>query len=133
MSRPNSVSVVRLSGETLDEETVSGATMYFITYVCIFLCGLLLLSLNGLDFETTFSSVLTCISNVGPGFGSIVGPTGSFATLSWFSKFVLSILMLIGRLEIFPMLMLFSPALWRRRHLLPAGKSKHIPKVSRIQ
>ena len=133
LSRPNSVSVVRLSGETLDEETVSGATMYFITYVCIFLCGLLLLSLTGLDFETTFSSVLTCISNVGPGFGSIVGPTGSFATLSWFSKFVLSILMLIGRLEIFPMLMLFSPALWRRRHLLPAGKSKHIPKVSRIQ
>lgn len=125
LSHPHSSDVIRLSGETLDEETVSGANLYFLTYTGIFLCGLLCISLNGLDFETTFSSVLTCISNVGPGFGSIVGPVGNFSSLTWFSKFVLSILMLIGRLEIFPMLMLFSPSLWRHHRSASHGTKKH--------
>ena len=61
----------------------------------------------------TLTAVLTCINNVGPGLG-IVGPTGSFADFSGFSKLVLSLTMLVGRLEIFPMIMLFSPSVWRR-------------------
>ena len=117
ISHPRSVNVIKFNGVTLDEEVVTGTTMYFLTYVCIFLCGLLLISLNGFDFETTFSAVLTSISNVGPGFGELIGPMGNFAAMSWFSKLVLSFLMLIGRLEIFPMLLLFSPALWTKRRM----------------
>lgn len=72
-----------------------------------------LISFNNLDFMSTFSSVMTCLNNVGPGFNA-VGPTSNFSALSTFSKIVLSADMLIGRLEIFPMLILFSPTSWKK-------------------
>ena len=77
----------------------------------------LLVSLDNMDFDSTFSAVLACINNIGPGLG-IVGPMGSYAALSPLSKLVLILDMLLGRLEIFPMLMLFAPSVWigkRRR------------------
>ncbi|MCB6567704.1 TrkH family potassium uptake protein, partial [Desulfovibrio desulfuricans] len=69
---------------------------------------------NNFDFETTFTSVLTTMNNVGPGLG-LVGAVENFAKFTGFSKIILCLDMLVGRLEIFPFLMLFSPALWRKK------------------
>ena len=76
--------------------------------------GTLLISFNGKDLVTTFSSVLTCLGNVGPGF-SLVGPSGNFDIFSPFSKIVLSLLMIAGRLELYPFLLLFSPYCWNSK------------------
>ena len=78
------------------------------------LCGALLISFEGLyDLETNFTAALTCVSNVGPGFGA-VGPSGNFAAYGPFAKLALSLLMLAGRLELFPILALFHPAIWHK-------------------
>ena len=83
--------------------------------VAIFIFSCLLLSLDAqTDFLTDVSAVVACFNNVGPGLGGIVGPCGSYATLNYFSKTVLTIVMLIGRLEIFPVLLLFSPKTWSK-------------------
>ena len=66
----------------------------------------------GIDFETTITSVIACLNNTGPGFGNIVGATGNYSDFSILSKLSLSALMLIGRLEIYPLLILFSPKVW---------------------
>ena len=91
--------------------------MIFSVFFCLFFLllggGCLLVCLDGFDLTTSFTAALTCLSNVGPGLGE-VGPMGNFAAFSPLSKVVLSLAMLIGRLEIFPMLILFSPATWRR-------------------
>jgi len=82
--------------------------------VILIILGAVLLSFNGLyDFETNFTAAVTCVSNVGPGLGA-VGPAGSFAGYSAFSKIICCVLMLAGRLEIFPILALFHPAIWRK-------------------
>ena len=75
---------------------------------------MLVLSLDNFDFTTTVTGVLTCIGNVGPGL-SMVGPSGNFSAMSDLSKIVLSLAMLFGRLEIFPLILLFSPRVWRRK------------------
>ena len=74
-----------------------------------------LLALDNLDFTTNFTASLTCVSNVGPGYTDLVGPYGSFDIFSNFSKFILSFVMIIGRLEFFPILVLFSPKTWKKR------------------
>ena len=90
-------------------------SIFAFTYVLLVLGGGFLVSLGGrFDLETNFTAALTCVSNVGPGFGAVVGPAGNFAGFSPFSKIVLSILMLAGRLEIYPILVLFHPALWHK-------------------
>ena len=109
---PKSVNIVKVNGKKVKEETLQGVYVYFIAYVAIFVVSVLLISLNNFDFATTFSGVLTTISNVGPGI-SKVGPIENFSIFSDFSKIVFCLDMLIGRLEIFPFLMLFSPNLWR--------------------
>ena len=73
-----------------------------------------LLSLDGLNFITAISAAATSISNVGPGLGDIIGPNGSFSNLSDFSKWVLSAAMILGRLELFAILVLFIPSFWRK-------------------
>jgi len=79
------------------------------------LLGTLAISIDNVyDLETNFTAALTCISNVGPGLGA-VGPTGSFPGYSGFSKIVFSVVMLAGRLELFPLLILFHPAVWNRQ------------------
>ncbi len=112
--RPRSVNVTRLDGEPIPDETVRSTGNYLIIWCLILLCGAFLISVDGFSVETTFTAALTCISNVGPGLGEIVGPVGNFAAFSSFSKIVLSLLMLIGRLEIFPLLVFFMPSTWRR-------------------
>ena len=104
MLRPRCVENVRLDGKPVDAQTVYNALTYFTFYIIIMLIGL--------DFTTNFTAALSCLSNVGPGL-SLVGPTGSFAIFSPLSKIVLMICMLLGRLEIFPLLLLFVPFTWR--------------------
>ena len=80
-------------------------------YLGIIIGSTLLISLDNMDFDSTFSAVMACVNNIGPGLG-VVGPMGSYATLSGLSKLVLILDMLLGRLEIFPMLMLLAPSVW---------------------
>lgn len=109
---PNSVTNIRFEGTTVDEKVVKGVNNYFTVLISIFVVGIIVISLNGFDFTTTISAVTTAINNDGPGFGSVIGATGNFSVFSGFSKIVLCGLMLIGRLEVYPILILFSPKVW---------------------
>ena len=111
--RPRSVNVTRLDGCILPEDTVRTTINYFSVYALIFLLGSLLISVDGFSVETTLTASLTCLNNVGPGLG-VVGPAGNFAAFSAFSKIILTLEMLIGRLEIYPLLIFLSPSTWRR-------------------
>ncbi len=112
--QPRRVTVIRFEGHGVDKDMLSQITVFFFTFVALALLGTLVISLQTpYDFETNFTAALTCVSNVGPGFGA-VGPMGSFAGYSGLDKFILSVLMLAGRLEIFPILALFHPAIWRK-------------------
>lgn len=112
--RPRSVSSVKLEGKTLDKQTIEGVRGYLAIYTIIFFILAVLLSIENLDFETTMTSVVATFNNVGPGLGG-VGPASSFASFSDPAKILLSIAMLLGRLEIYPLLLAFSPALWRKK------------------
>lgn len=111
--RPGTVKCIKLDGAVMDNATVSTVNSYFAIYMVIIAVSSILVSFNNLDFTSTFVAVITCINNVGPGLGA-VGPTDNFSALTDFSKIVLSADMLIGRLEIFPMIILFSPAAWKK-------------------
>ena len=111
---PRAVVTTKFEGETLDKETERNVKTYFILWFAIAVICILLLTFDG--YTTLFedlSATLACIGNVGPGFG-VVGPMGSYAEYSAFSKLILSAVMLIGRLEIFPVLLLFAPHTWKR-------------------
>ncbi len=110
---PRRVSSLTFEGKPLEPEVGKGVSAFFIAYIFLLLIGVLLISIDGKDLITNFTATLACISNVGPGL-AIVGPTGNFSSFSSFSKLVLSIIMLSGRLEIFPILILFSPRTWKR-------------------
>ena len=111
---PRSVSRVTLDGERLEEGAIRNTMIYYMLYTLFALGSFLLLSLEGMDLETTFTSVISCLSNIGPGL-SLVGPTGNFSIWSGPSKLVLSLCMLLGRLEIFPVLTLFASGVWSGR------------------
>lgn len=112
---PRSVKVLRMDGKALEDDMLQGVSTYMVSYFFIMAASLLLVFLEGQSLETTLSAVLTCLNNVGPGL-DLTGPTASFAPLAPLSKGVLMADMLIGRLEIFPMLLLFSPSVWRHSH-----------------
>jgi len=115
MIHPRHVNVVRFEKKAVDEATRRGVFAFIITYVFIFFGSFLVISIfDAPSIETGFSSVAACINNIGPGLGE-VGPASNFASLSYVSKMVLSFDMLFGRLEIFPMLLLFSPAVWFKK------------------
>ncbi len=111
---PRSINVVKFEGNRVDDNTLNSVNVYFALYFFTFSAILLLVSLEPFDFETTFSATLACFNNIGPGFG-LVGPASSFSCFSVFSKFLLSIAMLLGRLEIFPILLAFSPSTWLKK------------------
>ena len=112
--QPRKVQVVRFEGKGVDENLLSQTSVFFCVYVGLILTGCFLLALEGrYNFETNFTAALTCVSNVGPGLAQ-VGPMFNFAGYGVFGKLVLSLLMLCGRLELFPILALFHPAIWRR-------------------
>jgi trk system potassium uptake protein TrkH len=113
LQHPRSVTKVRLEGKVMDEQTVRYAYAFFVMYILIILLSVMLVSLDNFDFTTNFTGVMACISNIGPGL-SMVGPTGNFGMFSWFSKVVLILDMLIGRLEIYPILLLVAPSVWKK-------------------
>ena len=110
---PRSVHVVKLDGQVTDEHDLQKSHAFFAAYMIILICGVLVISLDNFSFATTATAVISCLSNVGPGL-DVVGPMGNFSVLSDLSKLVLSLLMIIGRLEIFPILVLFSRNAWKR-------------------
>ncbi|NCB30000.1 MAG: TrkH family potassium uptake protein [Clostridia bacterium] len=112
MLHPRSIRRITLDEKPVANQTIHGTLVFFALYMAIIMVSLLLVSLDNFDFTSTFSGVLACISNIGPGLDA-VGPAGNYGALSYFSKCVLSMDMLLGRLEIFPVIVLFS-ALRRR-------------------
>ena len=112
--RPRSVNTVHFEGKTVDEQTQRSVANYFLIYILCYCAIFLLICFEPFGFESNFTAVSACFNNVGPGFGA-VGPYGGFADYSAFSKIVLSFAMLFGRLEIFPMLIAFTPYTWTRK------------------
>ena len=110
---PRSVKVLRIDGKVQNEALVRNVSMYLVAYVIVMIASTLLVSIDDFSFTTNVTAVISCMNNIGPGI-DIVGPAGNFGGFSWFSKLVLSADMIIGRLEIFPVLALFSPSLWKR-------------------
>ena len=111
---PRKVHAVCFEGKAVDAPILRQVAVFAFVYVALVICGALLISFEGhFDMETNLSAALTCVSNVGPGFGA-VGPAGNFAGYGPYAKLVLSLLMLAGRLELFPILALFHPAIWRK-------------------
>lgn len=110
---PRSVLPVRVDGKSVESSYVRDIAVFAFIYVAIMGIALLLISFDNFDFETSFTAVLATMSNIGPGLG-IVGPTGNFSQFSDFSKLVLSFCMLAGRLEIYPLLVIFQRDTWKR-------------------
>lgn len=111
---PRQISVTKLDGKGIEHTTIRSCNVFLMTYGVVFIISILLISLDGFDFTTTFTAVVATLNNVGPGL-NMVGPTGNFADFSVFSKYVLMFNMLAGRLEILPMLILFHPATWKKQ------------------
>ena len=109
---PNIVRKVKLDGKPVDSGTISAIHVYFFTLIILFALSLFAVSFDGHDFTTNFTAVATTINNVGPGLG-MVGPVENFGFFSPFSKIILTFDMLAGRLELFPLLLLFHPSIWR--------------------
>ena len=114
MLRPRSVNVIKIDGEAIPDETLRSALGYLSIYFTVFISTFVLLSTNGFSFATNITATLTTLNNVGPGF-ELISPSGNFATFPYFSKIILCFSMLIGRLEIIPMFILFSPLAWKKR------------------
>jgi trk system potassium uptake protein TrkH len=113
---PRAVYSVRLGNKPVDEKTISEVLGFFFMYITIFITAVLVVSLDNMDWATTIASVAATLGNVGAGFG-IVGPMGNYSTLSDLSKVVLSLCMIIGRLEIYPILLLGIPSFWKKGNL----------------
>lgn len=118
---PKSVRKLKMDGKLIEHEVVRSTNVYFIAFVLIFIASVFALSFENHDFTTNFTAVAATINNIGPGL-EMVGPTCNFGFFSTFSKYVLMFDMLVGRLELFPMLILFHPTVWKesisqhRRH-----------------
>lgn len=112
LAHPNHVSVIKMDGQAVEERVVSAAGSFITAYMLVLLVGALVVSWDNYGFQESFAASLTCISNVGPGLG-ILGPMENFSILSPLSKLVLSLEMLMGRLELMPLLALFLGSTWR--------------------
>ena len=113
LTHPRSVRKIRMSGAPVHEETSKSVVSFLVAYVLFVFVSFLLVAFNNIDFETSISSVLTMIGNVGPGLG-LVGPSGNYSIYNSFSKVVLIFDMLAGRLELFPLLVLFNFGTWKK-------------------
>lgn len=112
---PKSVNIVKSEDKAMDISVVHGVHTYLIIYIFLIFISLIIVSLNGADFTTNFTSVTTCINNIGPGLNQ-VGPTENFGFFNDLSKVVLTFDMLLGRLECFPLIILMSPSVWRKKN-----------------
>lgn len=115
MLHPRFVNVIRYEGNMVNNNTLRETNNYFTLFMFILFGSFLIVSIDGLDFETTLTAVVACINNIGPGFG-LVGPMGNYSQFSSLSKLVLAFDMLLGRLEIFPVMLLFAPGLWKKKN-----------------
>lgn len=113
LTHPRGVKKIKLDGQVVQEETIKGVQSFIVAYLIVALLSIFIVAADGFDFSTTITSVVSMLGNVGPGFG-VVGPTGNYASLSYVSKIVLALDMLAGRLELFPMLVLFYAGTWRK-------------------
>lgn len=113
LCHPRNVKIIKIDGKPLAHNTLRTANIFFIVYILLFAVSVLLVSLDEHDLVTNFTAVASALGNIGPGL-SLVGPVGNFDLFSDLSKYVLMFDMLAGRLEIFPMLVLFNPATWKR-------------------
>ena len=111
--KPHGVFASKFNGNSISESTFDSVTGFFFLYIISYIIIAVLLSLSGLDLITSLSAAATSISNVGPGLGDLIGPEGNFSALSSYSKIILSIAMLFGRLEILTLLILLLPFYWR--------------------
>ena len=111
--QPRKVRLVKLDQKPVAEETLKSVFVFLFIYMALLFLGTLIASTDGHDFVTCFSAVASCLSNIGPGL-ELVGPSGNFSVFSPHVKYLLSFMMLAGRLELLPMLVLFHPAIWRK-------------------
>ena len=132
---PRSVYTVKMDGKPIDDVTLRNVQSFSLIYVIVIIISTFLVSigqpLNGeySSFETNFSAVIACFNNIGPGIGA-VGPTGNFAGYNIFAKLVLCFDMLLGRLEIFPILLLFTPNSWKKaQNKIQGAKKRTIRKI----
>lgn len=110
---PNSVQTVKIDGKIVDSDTLRSILIFFFAYVVIIIFSVIIVSMDNFDFMTSFSAVIATVSNIGPGF-ELVGPIGSFADFSNLSKIVLTACMILGRLEVIPVLAAFTPSIWKK-------------------
>ena len=110
---PNSIFIVNYNNKKIEDSFINSVIIFIFAYLFLFLIIAMLLSVSGLDFLSAISGAATSISNVGPGLGEMIGPNGNFSQVSDVSKWILSFGMLLGRLEIFAVLVLFLPSFWR--------------------
>ena len=113
---PRSVNLIKLDGCKVDEDSIRSVMGFIILYALILLGSFMLISLDNFDFITNITAVTTCLSNVGPGL-AMAGPVENLSFFSGFAKLVLCLDMLLGRLEIFPIIMLFAPSIWRKSYM----------------
>ncbi len=110
---PNSVFILKYNNQKITDSYMSSVIIFVFAYLFIFILTAMLLSITGLDFLSAISGAATSISNVGPGLGEMIGPNGNFKSIPDISKWILSFGMLLGRLELFAVLILFFPSFWR--------------------
>lgn len=120
---PKSIKKIRMDGKPVEHEVLRSINVYFITFITVFVVSLLIVSFNGHDLVTNFTAVTATINNIGPGL-NIVGPTENFGFFSNLSKYVFIIDMLAGRLELFPLLIFFHPAVWQDLFKSKFGKKR---------
>lgn len=116
LAHPRSVSVVTMDGKRVSDEVIRGTNVFFFVYIAVFIISVLIVSLDNQDPITGISGVIATLNNIGPGLGK-VGPTCNYSMFSWYAKIVFIIDMLLGRLEIFPFLMLFAPMFTRTKKM----------------
>ena len=110
---PNSVIILKYNNQKISDNFINSVIIFIFTFLFIFLIIAMLLSISGLDFITSISGAASSISNVGPGLGDVIGPNGNYKNIPDISKWILSAGMLLGRLELFAVLVLFFPSFWR--------------------
>ena len=110
---PNSIIIFKYNNQKISDQFINSVIIFIFSFLLIFLIIALLLSISGLDFITSVSGAASAISNVGPGLGDVIGPNGNYKSIPDLSKWILSFGMLLGRLELFAVLVLFFPSFWR--------------------
>ena len=109
---PRSIKIIKLEDKPVEHSVLRSVNVFMVSYMIIMLVSVLLISIDNFDFTTNFTAVVATLNNIGPGL-NVVGPAGNFSEFSVFSKIVLMFDMLAGRLEVFPMLLLFHPRTWK--------------------